>query len=217
MNDLTNYASFDIEDLKQLPTKVLDENAKQAVYALNKQARILEQQYGIKIMGNLSPIMKSTTQLNYDGRLYALLSIIDNPILSNRYDALKHAYELRHPDLPYNAKLTSLKLSAKHVKILNERCVLRSIKPPKKPTHTKNYLDVIKTHYTLNRITELESENNKLKQLLYDNNSIWYRGIEIKRLTRLYKCNINGLDITTGLATFDKLDSFLLQIDKLLE
>lgn len=204
-------------EFENISTKQIDEQAKQAVYELNKQARIVEQKHGIKIRGYLSPILKTTSQLDYDGRLYALLSIIDNPALSNRYDALKHAYELRHPDLTYNSKLTGLKISGKHHKMLIERCVLRGIKPPKKPILSKDYISVVKAHYVLTRITELEQENIKLKQLFYDTNSIWYRGIEIKRLTRLYKCTIGGLDITTGLATFDKLDIFLLQIDKLLE
>ena len=205
------------EDLGEQPTQTLDANAKQAVFDLNKQARVLEQQYNIKVMGNLSPVMKTTSQLDYNGRLYALLHIIDNPELSTKFGALKHAYELRHPELEYNSKLTGIRISAKHHILFKERMVFNGIKLPKKPQFIKDYIEVIKSHYMLTRMAALEVENTKLKQLLYDNNSIWYRGIEIKRLTRLYKCSIGGLDITTGLATFDKLDSFLLQIDKLLE
>jgi hypothetical protein len=209
---------MDFEDLNDKEDVVkLDSQARAAVFDLNKQARILEQQYGIKVLGNLSPVQKSTSQLDYDGRLYTLLSIIDEPILSNRYDALKHAYTLRHGDLPYNPKLTSLRLSGKHITILNERCVSRGIKPPKKPSYSKDYIDVIKAAYMLNRVQELERENVKLKQLLYDNTSIWYRGVEIKRLTRRYKCTIDGVDLTTGLSTFEKLDEYLIKIDKLLE
>ena len=186
---------------------------------LEKELRILAKTHGKKLLSTpmfSREAVNPVTQLEYNTRLYTLLHIIRNPELTEQRYPLADTWKSTYTHVPYNEKATNWKLSKKDreaiVTLLKElgmykRFVCDSV---------KSVIDRVTDYYKTQKISMLEEKVKTLELRLEDNGNIWYRGVEIKKISRVYKVVIGDFELSTRHGTFDKMEDYLSQIDKLL-
>ena len=186
---------------------------------LEKELRILAQTHGKKLLSKpmfSREAANPVTQLEYNTRLYTLLHIIRNPELTEQRNPLADTWKTTYTHVPYNDKATNWNISKKDresiVTLLKElgmykRFVCDSV---------KSVIERVTDYYKTQKISMLEEKVRTLELRLEDNGNIWYRGVEIKKLARVYKVVIGDFELSTRHGTFEKMDDFLKQVDKLL-
>jgi len=164
------------------------------------------------------------TQQEYNCRLYALLNIVRTPELSDARYPLSESWQALYPNIPYNSKATNWKISKKDsLTILNLMKELGVYKRFRMDGVASVVREVHRHHQTqeIERMTnELEQKDEHIRklELLINNESgnMTYRGVKITRLARTFKAEMGDFVLTTRHGTFDKMNQFLEQIDKLL-
>lgn len=184
---------------------------------LQKQLRIHAKKYNRTMI--VAPQMSKeaanpVSQMEYNARLYALLHIIRNPEKADTRYPLADAWKELYPHIPYNDKATNWNISKQDrttiVDLLKELGMYKRFVCDS----TKAVIQRVSDYYKTQRIVMLEEKVRTLELQLVDNGDILYRGITIKRLTRVYKAQIGDFVLEARHGTFDKMDDFLKQIDK---
>tara|TARA_R110002020_G_scaffold392080_1_gene602418 strand:- start:260 stop:907 length:648 start_codon:yes stop_codon:yes gene_type:complete len=156
------------------------------------------------------------TQQEYNTRLFTLLNIIREPKrAANRYP-LSDTWKELYPMIPYNDKATNWKISKKDAETIINEMKAHGVYKRFRMDGVASVIARVKEHYQTTRINELEDRVTKLELMLSEDGSVWYKGIEIKRLARTFQATIGDSVISTRHGTFDKMSAFLADIDKLI-
>lgn len=211
----------DLTEVKQaeLDAWVAEQNAK-----LRKEAM---QKFGKAPISDvrLPRIAKNeVTQLEYDARLYSLLHIIRNPELTDDKTPLATAWRQLYAHISYNKYATNWKISKHHREVIKDALKSAGMYKRFAIDSVAAVINRVSTHYNTQRRLEMEKENSELKKelrelrlLIEDSGDMVYRGVTIKKLSRTFKVEVGDFTLETRHGTFDKLDEFLRQVDKLLD
>lgn len=200
----------DITDAKQA---ILDE----IVARKTEELRIELHRQGSKLVTKPMAARAATnpvSQMDYNCRKYALLNIIRNPELTEERYPLADSWKALYPNIPYNDKATSWKLSTLDKEALRQELKDEGIYKRGTYNTVQDFLARIKTYHLENKVLKLEQRVKVLELQLADNGNIWYKGVEIIKLARTFKVTVGETVIETRHGTFDKLFEFLGQIDE---
>ncbi len=198
----------------------IDAVVAQANVTLRKQ---LNNQFGVKLINSAQApriAANPVSQQEYNCRLYALLNIIRNPELTEERYPLAHSWKTLYPAIAYNEKATNWKISKRDRETIKNllkelkmygRLAIESVKDV-----VGLVTDFRKTQVIQEQAAMLQEQDKQLKtyqMLVDDSDSIWYKGYEIKRLTRKYQVIAGGVELCVPLSGVDKLFNMLHTLD----
>jgi len=229
MVDFADLQFVETDEQRQ-ETQVAEHQAKQArVAKLTKEANTelakkLKQQEGVVLVfGATAPrvALVPKTQDEWNARLYSLLTIIRQPERVDKAYPLSNTWKELYPHIPYNGKATNWAISEKDtatiINLLKELGMYKRFSCSSVKNVIALVTDFRKTQIIKEQAAMIEEQSDKLKQyeLLVDpeSDSIWYKGHEIKRLSREYSVNVGGIKMTIPLKGIDKLFVICQHID----
>lgn len=213
-----DFTTLEIGDDLQACTKQAEMNA----YIAEQNAKMrkdMQQMFGQKlIIAAQAPIIAANpvTQQEYNCRLYALLNIIRNPVLTTERYPLANSWKTLYPHIPYNEKATNWKISKKDRDTLIAEMKVQGSYKYIELIRVRHFVERVNTHYLANQVIDLTKRVKVLELQKVDNGNIWYQGVEIVKLARTFKVVVGEKSIETRHGTFDKLFEFLGQIDEIL-
>ena len=169
----------------------------------------------VKKVGN-----KPISSEEYSTLKYVLLHIIGNPHTTDvKYPVSKVWHELYAAFVPYNAKCTNWSLGGKDKKVLIAAMKEAGMDARRTIVKSKDVVDIVRSYRVLQLARDNIEKDAIIRELKLQINTsgLIYRGVLIKRMSEKYATTINGANISVRHGVVDKLNTFLLQIDKLLD
>ena len=187
------------------------------VRATQAKWAIKARQFGDELVGKSTVVGvgNKTPEQDYNCRLYCVLNMIKNPLLANRFGALSATWHELYEHIPYNQHMTSKNVSRRDNDTITKALKDAGMYKRFKFDSIGAVIRLIKQH-AIN--TELQSlrEANKLRSItlnLGDDGTIYYHDVEIHKLTRVYKVQIDGTSITMPHSSLEKLIALIDFID----
>ena len=160
------------------------------------------------------------SQMEYNSRKHALLNIIRNAELSIvRYPLAESWRQISNE--PYNDKATNWKISKHDAQDIIDEMKKLGVYKRFRMDGVASIITVVKDYYKTKVMEEqamtIKDQEDKLHkyEVMFDKSSedIWYKGHQIKRLTRKYAVSIGGVDMSVPLNGIDKLFAIFKHID----
>lgn len=231
MNDFANFNFVQSDEEKQEEITA-EQNAKQAriaklVEASNLElAKQLKRQEGVPLLfGATAPRVAANPvgQEEWNARLYSLTAIIRQPERTDVAYPMATTWKELYPHIPYNGKATNWKISGKNKELIKNLLVELGMYKRISMDTVKDVIAVVKDFRKTQIIKEqaamLKAQDATIRkfELMVDttSNNFWYKGHEIKRLTRKYSVNVGGIDMSVPLNGIDKLFDIFAHIDSL--
>ena len=227
--------NVDFSNLDSDTSDIRKEKQLLAQATVNKHMQALRQelyQQGASIRSDAtvnSVREQSISQELYIARMYVLKFIINNPELTESRTVVNDVWVKLYPHLPYAKWVTNQALGKRDKETL--RTLLKELDIRKAGTmqNVSDVVRIVNIHYKQQKLHDLtlaaEAKDAKIRSLelkvttdsVGDTKSIWYRGVEIKRLSRTYKARVGNLDVIHRHSTIDPLIELLDSLDKLLD
>jgi hypothetical protein len=217
LDPIEDYTTLASNQISMETKSRLDEF--KATLAKQQQANAAEaRQLGVELLGTqfVSGTGNKTTDLEYNCRLYSVLAMVKDIRLANRQGALSKTWQELYPDIPYNNKMTSKKVSSKHSELIIQALKDNDMYKRFRFNLIGDVIDLIKEHAMLQELKQLRKEKDLtvVELELSTDGTLYYNGVEIKKLTRCYRVTLNGCSIQTTHKSIEDLLSVVKFIEE---
>lgn len=173
--------------------------------------------------------VNSISQELYIARMYVLRKIIREPELTESRTVVSDLWKEMYPHFEYKRWIVDQVLGKRDKATLREWLKGEGIRKKGQLQTTGDLVRIVKIHhqqetiqYMSSKLTEQDEKIRTLelkleKDIEGNTSSIWYRGIEIKRLKRTFKAKVGDVELTHRHGVIDGVVSLLESLDKLLE
>ena len=173
--------------------------------------------------------VNSISQELYVARMYVLRKIIREPELTESRTVLSDVWKEMYPHFEYNRWLVDQTIGKRDKATLRELLKEEGIRKKGQLQTTGDLIRIVNLHhkqetikYMSSKLTEQDALIRTLELKLEkgedgNTNSIWYRGVEIKRLKRTFKAKVGDVVLTHRHGVLDGVISLIESLDKLLE
>lgn len=226
----THSTSSDIERREYLELKQNNAQATVNKHMAAMRQELYSQGASIRTEATVNSVRETVvSQEMYIARMYVLKFIVNNPSVTESRTCVFDTWQELYPHLPYAKWVTNQLLGKRDKSEL--RVFLKDADIRKSGTlqTVSDVVRIVNIHYKQQKLNDLELDSQakdaKIRSLelkvttdsVGDTRSIWYRGIEIKRLSRTYKARVGDLDVIHRHSTIDPLIGLLEGLDKLID
>lgn len=232
-----NFMDMDFSDIDMSVDKVEEQESKNKVandIVRKHMAALKDELYkngaSIKTEATANNVrVNSISQELYIARMYVLRKIIREPELTESRTVVSDLWKEMYPHFEYKRWIVDQALGKRDKAALREWLKGEGIRKKGQLQTTGDLVRIVKIHhqqetiqYMSSKLTEQDEKIRTLelkleKDIEGNTSSIWYRGIEIKRLKRTFKAKVGDVELTHRHGVIDGVVSLLESLDKLLE
>lgn len=173
--------------------------------------------------------VNSISQELYIARMHVLRKLIKDPKLTDCRTIVSKTWKELYPHFEYGVWVTKQDLGKRDKATVREMLREEGIRKVGQLQSVGDLVRILITHAAEMRIQEanklLAEKDERIRTLELrlekdkegNASTIWYRGIEIRRLKRLFKAKVGEVELTNRHGVLDGMVSFLDNIDKLLD